>query len=389
MSEPKTCPLKARRCGGCPLLDKPYEEQLAEKQQTVTRLLGRFAAPAPILGQQNPWHYRNKAIASFAAGPRGRLTCGIYAENSHKVLPYADCLLQDEVINRTIAAVLEAARLCRWPAYQEDRETGLLRHVLVRRGRSTGQVLVVPVTAEERLPGSHNFVKALRRAAPWVTTVVQNCNPRHTSAVLGNDVRVLYGPGKITDTLCGLEFSLSPRSFYQVNPEQTEKLYTTALEFAQLTGRETVVDAYCGIGTIGLCAASRAAQVIGVERNPDAVRNAQANAQTNRITNARFVCADATAWMRAAAAPPAAGRLRPDVIFLDPPREGSTPACLAAVTALAPSRIVYVSCNPVTLARDLDLLARRGYRTDALQPVDMFPHTRHCEVVARLQRAEP
>ena len=379
------CPLTARRCGGCPLLGVPYEEQLHGKQQTARRLLGVFAEPAPILGQEDPWHYRNKAIATFATGPRGRLTCGIYAEGTHRVLPYTDCLLQDEIINKTVTAALEAARLCRWPAYDEDRGAGLVRHLLVRRGRASGQVLVVLVTAQENLPGSRNFVKALREKAPWVTSVVQNCNPRRTSAVLGSDVRTLYGPGKITDTLCGLQFAISPRSFYQVNPEQTEVLYAKAIEFAALTGKETVIDAYCGIGTIGLCAAGRAKQVIGVERNPDAVRNACANAAANKINNARFICADATDWMRAAAQPNS-GLPHPDVVFLDPPREGSTPACIDAVAAMKPKRVVYVSCNPETLARDLTHLTRRGWKALKIQPVDMFPHTEHVETVVLLSQ---
>ena len=296
-------------------------------------------------------------------------------------------MLQDTVINQTIAAVLEAARACRWPAFEEDRGTGLLRHVLVRRGKTSGQVLVVLVTAQENLPGSRNFVKALREKAPWVTSVVQNCNPRRTSAVLGSDVRTLYGPGKITDTLCGLQFAISPRSFYQVNPEQTEVLYAKAIEFAALTGKETVIDAYCGIGTIGLCAAGRAKQVIGVERNPDAVRNACANAAANKINNARFICADATDWMRAAAQPNS-GLPHPDVVFLDPPREGSTPACIDAVAAMKPKRVVYVSCNPETLARDLTHLTRRGWKALKIQPVDMFPHTEHVETVVLLSKGE-
>lgn len=301
------------------------------------------------------------------------------------MLPYTDCLLQDTVINQTIAAVLEAARACRWPAFEEDRGTGLLRHVLVRRGKTSGQVLVVLVTAQENLPGSRNFVKALWEKAPWVTSVVQNCNPRRTSAVLGSDVRTLYGPGKITDTLCGLQFAISPRSFYQVNPEQTEVLYAKAIEFAALTGKETVIDAYCGIGTIGLCAAGRAKQVIGVERNPDAERNACANAAANKINNARFICADATDWMRAAAQPNS-GLPHPDVVFLDPPREGSTPACIDAVAAMKPKRVVYVSCNPETLARDLTHLTRRGWKALKIQPVDMFPHTEHVETVCLLSK---
>ena len=259
--------------------------------------------------------------------------------------------------------------------------------MLVRRGKTSGQVLVVLVTAQENLPGSRNFVKALREKAPWVTSVVQNCNPRRTSAVLGSDVRTLYGPGKITDTLCGLQFAISPRSFYQVNPEQTEVLYAKAIEFAALTGKETVIDAYCGIGTIGLCAAGRAKQVIGVERNPDAVRNACANAAANKINNARFICADATDWMRAAAQPNS-GLPHPDVVFLDPPREGSTPACIDAVAAMKPKRVVYVSCNPETLARDLTHLTRRGWKALKIQPVDMFPHTEHVETVVLLSKGE-
>ena len=380
---PVTCTNYKLKCGGCPLLNQPYPDQLKHKQQLEQRLLGRFAPVSPVLGQAEPWHYRNKAIATFATGPRGRLTCGIYAAGTHRVLPYTDCLLQDTVINQTIAAVLEAARACRWPAFEEDRGTGLLRHVLVRRGKTSGQVLVVLVTAQENLPGSRNFVKALREKAPWVTSVVQNCNPRRTSAVLGSDVRTLYGPGKITDTLCGLQFAISPRSFYQVNPEQTEVLYAKAIEFAALTGKETVIDAYCGIGTIGLCAAGRAKQVIGVERNPDAVRNACANAAANKINNARFICADATDWMRAAAQP-GSGLPHPDVVFLDPPREGSTPACIDAVAAMKPKRVVYVSCNPETLARDLTHLTRRGWKAVKIQPVDMFPHTEHVETVVLL-----
>ena len=220
-----------------------------------------------------------------------------------------------------------------------------------------------------------------------MTSVVQNCNPRRTSAVLGSDVRTLYGPGKITDTLCGLQFAISPRSFYQVNPEQTEVLYAKAIEFAALTGKETVIDAYCGIGTIGLCAAGRAKQVIGVERNPDAVRNACANAAANKINNARFICADATDWMRAAAQPNS-GLPHPDVVFLDPPREGSTPACIDAVAAMKPKRVVYVSCNPETLARDLTHLTRRGWKALKIQPVDMFPHTEHVETVVLLSKGE-
>ncbi len=376
------CPLQARRCGGCPQLGVPYEQQLAAKQQLAQRLFGRFAPVAPILGAAEPTHYRSKATASFTMHS-GRLAAGIYAAGTHRVLPLppAGCLLQAPVLDKTIAAVVAAARAARWPAYDEDRGSGLLRHVLVRWGHASGQVMVILVTTADRLPGSRRFIEELRRAAPWVTTVVHNHNPRRTSAVLGRNVRVLYGPGQITDTLCGLEFVLSPGSFFQVNPAQTERLYAQAMAWAGLTGRETVVDAYCGTGTIGLCAAAAgAAQVYGVEQTPAAVRDAKANAARNGIRNARFACADATAWMRRAAEE----GLRPDVVFLDPPRAGSTPACIAAIAAMAPRRVVYISCGPDTLARDTALFARHGYHAQAFQPVDLFPQTEHLEVICQL-----
>ena len=243
---------------------------------------------ATILGADDPFHYRNKAIASFAQ-QGGQAVAGIYAAGTHRVLPLpaAGCLLQAPILDKTIAAAVAAVRAVRWPVYDEDRGTGLVRHLLVRWGHASGQVMVVLVAASDRLPGSRRFVEELRRAAPWVTTVVHNHNPRRTSAVLGRNVRTLYGPGFITDTLCGLTFKLSPGSFYQVNPAQTERLYAQAQAYAGLTGRETVVDAYCGIGTIGLCAAAAgAAQVYGVEQTPAAVQDARANAAHNGIKNA-------------------------------------------------------------------------------------------------------
>lgn len=377
----KTCPMSARGCGGCPLLGLPYERQLAQKQARLQTLLGRFAPVEPIAGMDSPWHYRNKAIASFAM-QRGKLVCGLYAEGSHQVLPGCGCLLQGERLNQTLDAVLSAARQCRYTAYEEDRGVGLLRHAVVRSGFASGQVLVTVVTAAPTLPGSRNFVAALRREAPWVTAVVHNVNPTRSSAVLGSRERTLWGPGQIVDTLCGLEFAISSRSFYQVNPVQTEKLYAAALQLAALTGREEVVDAYCGIGTIGLCAAPRARRVTGVELNPAAARDAAANARRNGIRNARFLQGDATQWMAAAARE----GLRPDVVFLDPPRAGSTPECIAAVAQMAPRRVVYVSCDPQSLARDVLLFARQGYRAALFRPVDMFPHTRHVETVCLLSK---
>ena len=378
----KTCVNFSKKCGGCPLLALPYPRQTAEKQQRLQKLLGGFAPVAPLRTMAEPWHYRNKAIASFAT-QQGKLVCGLYAEGTHKVLPSADCLLQNEVLNRTLAAVQDAARACRYTAFDEDKRTGLLRHVVLRCSRK-GQVLVTLVTPGPELPGSRNFCAALRKKAPWVVSIVQNINPTLSSAVLGNREKTLYGPGFVLDTLCGLQFAISSRSFYQVNPRQTEVLYRAALDAAKLTGKETVVDAYCGIGTIGLCAAPHAGQVIGVERNPAAVKDAAANARHNKLSNAKFVCADATEWMAAAADE----GLHPDVVFLDPPRAGSTPECITAVAKMAPRRVVYVSCDPETLARDVAIFARHGYKAKGFTPVDLFPQTCHVETVCLLSKLQ-
>lgn len=380
---PNTCVNYEKKCGGCPLLALPYREQLAKKQARLQELLGGFAPVKAVQGMAEPLHYRNKAIASFAT-QRGKLVCGLYAEGTHRVLPGADCLLQEEILNKTLAAVLDAARACRWTAYDEDRGTGLLRHTVLRSSCSA-KVLVTLVTPGPDLPGSKNFCTALRKKAPWVVSIVQNINPTRSSAVLGSREKTLYGPGFVLDTLCGTQFAISSRSFYQVNRTQTEVLYKKALELAKLTGRETVIDAYCGIGTIGLCAAPLAKQVIGVERNPAAVKDAAANARRNKIANARFVCADATEWMAAAAGE----GLHPDVVFLDPPRAGSTPECITAVNKMKPRRVVYVSCDPETLARDVAAFTRLGWRAAKFCPVDLFPQTKHVETVVLLSHKKP
>ena len=382
------CRLKAKKCGGCPMLGLDYAEQLKQKEAAVRKLVGKYGPVAPIRGAENPCHYRNKVISTFAAGPGGKLVSGIYAAGTHKVLPVESCLLQDEVLDTVMQAVRAAASTCRYQPYNEDKGTGLLRHCLLRRGVVSGQVMVVLVTAQPVLPGAKNFVRALlaeaeKRHVP-VTTVVQNYNPRRTSVVLGEEEKVLYGKGFILDTLCGKTYALSPRSFYQINHDQTEVLYGLAVEAARLTGKEVVLDAYCGIGTIGLTAADHAKQVVGVELNRDAVHDAIGNAKHNGVKNARFFAADATQWIGEAAA---AGE-RADVIFMDPPREGSTPQFIESVARMAPKRVVYVSCNPVTLARDLELLTRKGYKVESSTPVDMFPHSEHIETVCALSKLD-
>lgn len=376
------CALRRQGCGGCPLLETPYPEQLRQKQARVEALLGEFGPVSPILGMEHPWHYRNKAISTFCTGPGRRLDSGIYAAGTHRVVPVASCLLHHPALDEAVEAVRRAARLCRYEPYQEDRGTGLVRHVLVRHSRATGRVLVALVTAAPVLPGARAFVSKVRELCPQVETIVQNINPRRSSAVLGPREKVLWGRGYIEDTLCGVRFRLGASSFYQINPEQTEVLYRTALDGAGLDGTQTVVDAYCGVGTIGLAAAGQARRVLGVEFNPSAARCAAQNARANGAGNARFLCADATACLQGMAA---RGE-RADVVFLDPPRAGSTPEFLGAVDRMGPERIVYISCNPETQRRDLRLLAGRGWKARLLQPVDLFPHTEHVECVAVLAK---
>lgn len=376
-----TCPARARHCGGCPLLEQPYPEQLLQKQERVNALLGAFCKPLPILGMEQPLHYRNKAIATFTLAD-GRLGCGLYEEGSHRVVPFQDCLLIDRRLAEILRAVVQAAGKCRYSAYDEDRRTGLLRHVVLRRGLKTGECSVTIVTPTSFLPGSREFVRLLREACPDVTTVVQNINPRQTSAVLGSQEKILFGKGFVSDFLCGKRFGIGSRAFYQINPVQTERLYQTAIGFAGLTGKERVIDAYCGIGTIGLIAAPHAREVLGVELNAEAVKNALRNARNNGVENARFLCADAGQLMdRMAQAGESA-----DLVFLDPPREGASEQFLRALLRLSPARVVYISCNPETQQRDLALLTKEGYRVEKIQPVDLFPHTKHIEAVVLLSK---
>lgn len=335
-----------------------------------------------ILGMNEPWRYRNKAHATFSLDGRGRIVSGIYEESSHRVVPVERCLIQDERAEQIAASIRQIMRECRIQPYDEDRGTGLLRHILVRTGFASGQVMVVLVTASPIFPARSRFVSLLREKHPEITTIVMNCNPKQTSMVLGTQERVLYGKGFIEDTLCGLRFAISPRSFYQVNPVQTEVLYQRAIQMAQLTGRERVLDAYCGIGTISLIAAGQAKEVIGVELNRDAVQDAIANAKRNGVRNATFICEDAGRFMTRMAQE----REGVDVVFLDPPRSGSDEAFLRSLCALGPKRVVYISCNPQTQKRDLAELAAGGYRVEAIQPVDMFPQTGHVETVCLLSK---
>ena len=379
-----SCPLQKQGCGGCPMLAPPYEEQLRKKQKKIKRLLGNFGKPQPIIGMENPWHYRNKVHAVFSHDRKGNPISGVYQENSHIVLPVESCLIEDEKADEIIGTIRGMLKSFKIRTYDEDTGYGLLRHVLVKRGFATGEIMVVLVTASPVFPSRNNFVKALRQKHPEITTVIQNINGRDTSMVLGDREQVLYGKGYIEDVLCGCRFRISARSFYQVNPVQTEVLYSKAMEYAGLTGKETVVDAYCGIGTIGIVASRKAKQVIGVELNPDAVRDAVRNARANKIDNIRFYQGDAGDFLQKMAA----NGEKADVVFMDPPRSGSTERFMAAAAAMGPKRIVYVSCGPDTLARDLKYLRKKGYRVEKGVGVDLFPWTGHCEVCVKLEREQ-
>lgn len=371
----------AKKCGGCRYQGVSYQEQLRRKQRITEGLLKKFGKVEPIIGMEDPYYYRNKVHAAFGRDRKGNVISGIYEEKSHRIVSVDDCMIEDkksQEIIRTIRGMLKSFKI---KTYDEDTGYGLLRHVLVRRGFSTGEIMVVLVTVSPIFPSKNNFVKALRKEHPEITTVVLNVNDRQTSMVLGDRNIVLYGPGFIKDRLMGLTFRISPSSFYQVNPVQTEVLYGKAMEFAAMTGKERVIDAYCGTGTIGIIASGNARDVIGVELNRDAIRDARMNARENKIRNVRFVPGDAGWFMEGMAAE---GE-KVEVVLMDPSRSGSDRKFLHSLLTLSPEKIVYVSCNPETLARDLACLTKRDYLVKKMQPVDMFPLTDSVEVVCLLE----
>lgn len=371
-----------KTCGGCQYLDMPYEKQLEHKKKEVSDLLRPFCRVEEIIGMDDPFHYRNKVHAVMARDRKGRIISGVYKEGTHTVLPVETCLIENKKADEIIGTIRELLPSFKMKVFDEDTGYGFLRHVLVRTAHATGEIMVVLITASPVFPSKNNFVKALRKIHPEITTVVQNVNGRDTSMVLGEKEHVLYGPGFIVDVLCGKKFRISSKSFYQINPVQTEKLYNLAIEAAGLTGKETVVDAYCGIGTIGIVAASAAKEVIGVELNKDAVRDAVTNAKANGEKNIRFYNNDAGKFMVQMASQNA----HADVVFMDPPRSGSTEEFMDAVAILNPDRVVYVSCNPETLARDLAYFKKKGYRAEKAWAVDQFPATSHVETVVLLSK---
>ena len=379
------CPL-TKKCGGCEYQGVPYEEQLKKKKKQVAKLLKPYCEVKGILGMENPYEYRNKVHAVFARLKNGKIISGTYEPNSHRVVAVDSCMIENRKADEIIASIRELAKSFKIRIYDEDTGFGLLRHVMVRVGHHSGQIMVVLVLASPIMPGKNNFVKALLKLHPEITTIVVNVNDKKTSMVLGDKEKPIYGKGYIEDTFCGLTFRISPRSFYQINTKQTEVLYKKAIKLADLKGKERVLDAYCGIGTIGMAAAKHAKEVIGVELNPDAVKDAKANAKANGVKNIRFYQNDAGKFMVQMASQEGQGAI--DVVFMDPPRAGSDEAFMSSVVKLSPKKVVYVSCNPETLARDLGYFTKHGYEAKEAWAVDMFPWTGHCETVVLLSKGE-
>ena len=378
------CPV-AKKCGGCQFQGISYAKQLEKKHRLVKECLGDVRV-LPVIGMADPLHYRNKVHAAFGRDRKGNVISGVYESGTHRIVPVNGCMIEDERADAIIATIRGLLKSFKIKTYDEDSGYGLLRHVMVRTAHATGEMLVVLVLASPILPAKNNFVKALLAAHPEITSIVLNVNDRHTSMVLGERNILLYGKGYIEDELCGNRYRISPNSFYQVHTVQTKVLSEKAIEYEKLTGKETVIDAYCGIGTIGMTAAAHAKHVIGVELNPSAVKDAITNARRNECKNITFYNEDAGDYMRKLAAAPEGERVKVDVVFMDPPRSGSSESFLEAVTLLAPERVVYISCDPHTLGRDLAYLRKNGYSPWECQPVDMFPYTDDIENVVLLEK---
>lgn len=380
-----------RDCGGCKNVREDYQSQLDRKDAVIAELFADLVEPLriqPILGMDYPFFYRNKVITPFAPGKKGvpqqrDILTGMYAPHSHRIINTDSCVIDNDQAKKVIRAVRKLMKKYDIAPYNEDTGEGFMRHAVIRVGHSSGEVLVTLVTNGKDFPSSKAFCRELLKLCPFVTTVVQNVNERQTNVIMGQMEQTLRGPGFILDELCGLGFRISSQSFYQTNSEQTEVLYDVAIQMAGLTGTEHVVDAYCGTGTIGLVAAANgAAHVIGVDSVSSAVHDARENARHNELDNVEFVHQDASRFMRELAATDQ----QVDVLFMDPPRAGSTPTFLESAAEAAPERIVYISCCPQTQVRDVAILMDAGYTVETVQPVDMFPHTDHVENIVLLTK---
>ena len=367
-------------CGGCQYQQLDYQAQLRYKSKRVKEALLRIAhikqEVLPCIGMDNPYNYRNKIQVPFNKDKNGKVKFGFYKENSHIIMPIKECAIEDKraaPILWDIKLLLEEMNI---PCYNEDSGKGILRYVLIRTSHHYEELMVVLVTTQMNFPGQRNFINELVVRHPEITTIVENVNSRHTNVILGNQEKVLYGPGHIKDDILGLTFEISASSFFQVNPVQVEKLYTCALNLIDFSKKEVVLDAYSGVGTIGLIAAKNAKKVISVEINKSAHKNAIENAKRNNVNNIDFVCADAGEYI-------SKSDEDIDILIMDPPRSGSDETFLSTVMNKKIKKIIYISCNPETLARDIVYLCKY-YQVNYVQPVDMFPMTAHCETVVGL-----
>lgn len=379
------CPVYDQ-CGGCQLQHLNYDAELREKRQQVADAMARIGhlpdlEVLPTLGAADPLHYRNK-MQFPVAGTKGHLEIGCFAAATHRVINVTDCAIQKEQNNRIVTIVRDWMKQYKIPAYDEDKQTGIVRHIMGRVGVHTGEIMVCLVTACDMIPHMKDLTRLLREGLPGFKSLVQNVNKRHTNVILGNKTRLIFGKPTILDTIGTLSFHISAQSFFQVNSEQAQRLYETALEYASLTGKETVVDVYCGTGTITLFLAQRAKQAYGIEIVAPAIKDAVQNAKDNKIHNAQFILGDAAYKL------PELLRegIHPDVIVLDPPRAGCEEKVLSAIARTKPKRVVYISCNPATLARDLDYLTHHGFQAVKAQPVDLFSRTHHVETVVLMSR---
>ena len=373
----------SEKCGGCDYAGMKYDNELAVKQKYIEELFGGYVKVDDIVGMYRPIYYRNKVHAVVGLDDSRNVIAGTYEENSHRIVDTSDCMIEDSQCTDIIKDIKELIASFKYQPYDEDAGKGMIRHILLRKGFSTKEIMLVIVTAGVAFPSKNNFLKVLCEKHPEITTIVQNINDRRTSMVLGKRNIVLKGKGYIEDVLCGCRFRISPTSFYQINHQQTEKLYKAAINMAGITKKDTVIDAYCGIGTIGIAASAKAGQVIGVELNADAVKDAEVNAKINNIKNIRFVNDDAGKFLVEYAT-----HKRADVVIMDPPRSGSSQEFLESVLKIKPERVVYVSCNPDTQKRDVDMLMKGGYKVLECRPFDMFPFCDHVETVVLLSKLD-
>ena len=377
------------KCGGCQIQHLRYEKQLEMKQNQVKSVMHKMAhlddVPVhPTIGMDDPWRYRNKV--AIPVGERdGQLITGFYRMRSHDIISDMEtCVVQDELNDRMVEAVRRIANQLGISAYDEKKHRGVLRHIMVRTGRETNETMIVLITRTKQLPHAKALIKELTNTYPQIKSIMHNVNEKRTNVIFGPKTNLLWGEPYIYDSIGELRFAISARSFYQVNPPQTKKLYEKALQYANIDHNDIVIDAYCGIGTISLFMAQQAKKVYGIEVVPEAVNDAKKNAKRNNVTNTEFFVGKAEKvmpWWKAQG-------IQPNVIVVDPPRKGCDKQLLQAMIDMQPERIVYVSCNPSTLARDLRILEDGGFMTKEIQPVDMFPQTMHVEVVALMSRVD-